>query len=324
MREMKYKELGEMARDFCLGFDLLIFADIQPKFSMLTHQVHKPKLNYYFHKDFGEYYKDRNGNASSTEQDASKDDLLKLTNAPFKNSYLLQAGNYCPWVYPDEEHIFALSELENHSFMRVIRNSSFLQMINRSTSTILLVDDIQKYNLPFFYIPHQILLELAIVSAAASGVAMYCDPEYFDFYGEEAGYITTEKPNKSVRNAAHKLLNEIKKQNININPFLSELRELADGVYESETPKEVYSYTRIDLMIREITARSNRILNIENHKQGRFPSNAIMALLIDVVKHYCISEDQKENLKKQIKRIQNKYAYQKTYPITESLTKYPE
>ena len=268
--------------------------------------------------------KDRNGNASSTEHDASKDDLLKLTNAPFKDSYLLQAGNYCPWVYPDEEHIFALSELENHSFMRVIRNSSFLQMINRSTSTILLVDDIQKYNLPFFNIPHQILLELAIVSAAASGVAMYCDPEYFDFYGEEAGYITTEKPNKSVRNAAHKLLNELKKQNININPFLSELRELADGVYESETPKEVYSYTRIDLMIREITARSNRILNIENHKQGRFPSNAIMALLIDVVKHYCISEDQKENLKKQIKRIQNKYANQETYPITESLTKYPE
>ncbi len=324
MKERKYKELGEMARDFCLGFDLLIFVDLQPKFSMLTHQVHKPKLNYYFHKDFGEYYKDRNGNASSTEKDASKDDILKLTNASFQDSYLLQAGDYCPWVYPDEEHIFALSELENHSFMRVIRNSSFLQMISRSTSTILLVDDIQKYNLPFFNIPHQILLELAIVSAAASGVAMYCDPEYFDFYGEEAGYITTEKPNKSVRNAAHKLLNEIKKQNININPFLSELRELADGVYESETPKEVYNYTRIDLMIREITARSNRILNIENHKQGRFPSNAIMALLIDVVKHYCISEDQKENLKKQIKRIQNKYAYQKTYPITESLTKYPE
>jgi hypothetical protein len=49
-----------------------------------------------------------------------------------------------------------------------------------------------------------------------------------------------------------------------------------------------------------------------------------MALLIDVVNHYCINEDQKENLNKQIKRIQKKYANQKTYPITESLTKYPE
>ena len=314
MKEMEYKKLGEMARDFCLGFDLLVFADLQPKFAMLTHQVQSPKLNYYFHKDFGEYYKDRNGNASSTKQDASKDDLFKLSQAPLCNSYLIQVGDYCPWVYPDEEHIFASSELENHSFMKIIRNSSFLQKISRSTSSILLVDDIKKYNLPFFNIPHQILLELAIVSVAASGVAMYCDPEYFDLYGEEAGYVTTEKPNKAVKKAAQKLLNEIKKQNININPFISELRELADGVYESETPKEVYNYVRINLMIREITARSNRILKIENHKQGRFPSNAIMALLIDVVNHYCINEDQKENLNKQIKRIQKNTLIKKPIP----------
>ena len=42
IKEMEYRELGKMARDFCLGYDLLIFADLQPKFAMLTHQVLNP------------------------------------------------------------------------------------------------------------------------------------------------------------------------------------------------------------------------------------------------------------------------------------------
>lgn len=158
-----------------------------------------------------------------------------------------------------------------------------------------------------------------MIRVASGAVAVYCDVEYFGTFAESYGMRKVNPPSSGVVKAATKLLTEAKKQGLNLNPIVSDLKKLADGKDLGDTPIAKDVVSNIERVVVEISAKAADLLDIKNKKESRFPNNTILALLIDVLEYPCANEDDRDNLKKQILRSQDKYKRANPLPLADRL-----
>ncbi|MDC1477726.1 hypothetical protein N8137_06385 [Porticoccaceae bacterium] len=217
------------------------------------------------------------------------------------------------------EYATKLSTLGHLAFAETIRASSFMDAIERSNTSVKLHREIAELTLAWMPLDKYTLLSLALIRVASGAVAVYCDVDYFGTFAESYGMRKASPPSTGVVKAATKLLTEAKKQGLNLNPIVSDLKKLADGRDLGDTPIVKDAVSNVERVVVEISAKAADLLEIKNKKEGRFPNNTILALLIDVLEYPCANEDERDNLKKQILRSQVKYKNVHPLPLADRL-----
>ena len=323
----RYK-LAAQAREYSIIFDQLVDWELAGESGKLSSTSYQAKNNAFWHKDFGIYWKDRNGNQCRGERVFGKhdemaiaDDLDKeqLGNAPMTSDTLLYVGEHSAWhsVYSDWEGM--ANELDESKLAVMLRACGYLEAFKRSRSVVTLSPRLSSLLRPWNYISYDKLLELALLRVACGAIAVYHDPEWFNNIAEEEGLLKREPPNAAVQKAAKRLRTEVKKQGLNINPITSDLNKLADGIDLGEMPVVKNLISKLDSVVREIIAAAEGLVVTTNKKQNRFPANAIFTLLVDALEFPCPDEDKADNLRKNIMRSQERYDREDLYPVSRAM-----
>jgi hypothetical protein len=321
-------KLADQARDFSLGFDLLTEWELSGESAERDSKIYPAEDNTFWHKDFGIYYKDKNGDPCRGErvlgepdEMAVADDLdrVRLGNAPLATDRLLYVGDHSAWhyVYSDWEDIF--EDLNESEIAMMLRDRGYLKAFKRSRSVTTLSPKLPSILRPWIYISYDKLLELALLRIACGAIAVYHDAEWFQDIAEEEGLLKSEPPNAAVQKAAKRLRSEIKKQGLIINSMISDLNKLADGIDLGEKPIMKQSTSKLDSVVREINALAEILTVTTNKKQNWFPANAIFSLLVDVLGYPCPNEDKADNLRKSIMRSQERNDREGLYPVSRAL-----
>ena len=321
-------KLADQARDFSLGFDLLTEWELSGESAERDSKIYPAEDNAFWHKDFGIYYKDKNGNPCRGERVfgepdkmAVADDLdrAQLENAPLGTDRLLYVGVHSAWhtVYSDWEDIF--NDLNESEIAVMLRDRGYLKAFERSRSVTTLSPKLSSLLRPWIYISYDNLLELALLRIACGAIAVYHDPEWFHDVAEEEGLLQSEPPNAAVQKAAIRLRSEVKKQGLTINSMISDLNKLADGIDLGEKPAMKESTSKLDRVVREINALAEGLIVTTNKKQSWFPANAIFSLLVTVLGYPCPNDDKADNLKKSIMRSQQRNDREGLYPLSRAL-----
>jgi len=321
-------KLADQARYFSLGFDLLTESELVGEYAKLASTVYPAEDNAFWHKDFGIYWKDRNGDPCRGERVSGKPDEMavaddldrqQLGNAPMTSDILLHVGEHSAWhpAYSDWED--TVEELEKSEIAATLKDSGYLEAFKRSRSATTLSPKLSSLLRPWIHLSHDALLELALLRIACGAIAVYHDSEWFEGIAEEEGLLKYEPPNAAVQKAAKRLRSEVKKQGLNINSMVSDLNKLADGIDLGEKPIMKESASKLDSVVREINALAEMLTVTTNKKQNWFPANAIFSLLVDVLGYPCPDEDKAGNLKKSIMRSQERNDREGLYPVSRAL-----
>ena len=318
-------KLADQARIFSFRFDLLTETELVGEDGMLASTVHPAEDNAFWHKDFGIYWKDRNGDpcrgervSGNPEEMAVADDLdrQQLANAPMTSDLLVHVGEHSAWHSVHSDLMDIVDVLEKSEIATILKDSGYLEALKRSRSATTLAPKLSSLLRPWIYLSHDTLLELALLRIACGAIAVYHDLEFFGDLSEEHGLLKYEPPNTAVQKAAKRLLTEVKKQGLSINSIVSQLNMLADGIDLGERPVLKEPVSKLDRVVREINASAEGLVVTTNKKQGWFPANAIFSLLVSTLGHLCPDED---NLKKSIMRSQERYDQEGLYPVSRAM-----
>jgi len=321
-------KLAAQARDFSLSFDQLTEWDLSGKNTECDSKIYPAKDDTFWHKDFGIYYKDKNGDPCRGERVFGKPDEMavaddidraQLGNAPLGTDSFLYVGVHSAWdtVYSDWEG--TVEYLNKSEIAVILRDRGYLKAFERSRSVTTLSPKLSSLLRPWIYISYDKLLELALLRIACGAIAIYYDAEWFQDIAEGEGLLKSEPPNVAVQKAAKNLRLEVKKQGLTINSMISDLNKLADGIDLGEKPIMRESTSKLHSVVREINALAERLTVTTNKKQNWFPANAIFSLLVDVLGYPCPNEDKADNLKKSIMRSQQRNDREGLYPVSRAL-----